>query len=40
MMAKIYVSLINKGLRTVAEVPTRWRGEVQTLIDEANAVEE
>ncbi|MFS1511894.1 CD1375 family protein [Chengkuizengella sp. SCS-71B] len=34
-MAKIYFSLIQKGLRTIGDVPTRWRTEVQTMIDNA-----
>jgi hypothetical protein len=32
-MAKIYYDLIRKGLRTIDDVPLRWRDEVQELLD-------
>lgn len=32
-MAKLYYDLIKKGLRTIDEVPMRWRADVQALID-------
>jgi hypothetical protein len=32
-MAKIYYDLIRKGLRTIEDVPLRWRDEVQALLD-------
>jgi hypothetical protein len=32
-MAQIYYSLIKKGLKTIEDVPLRWRTEVQTLLD-------
>lgn len=34
-MAQIYYNLINKGLRTIDDVPTKWRDAVQALIDAA-----
>lgn len=33
-MAKIYYSLIKKGLRTIEEVPQKLRQAVQKLLDE------
>lgn len=33
MMAKLYYDLIKAGLRTLEQVPVRWRAEVQALID-------
>lgn len=33
-MAKIYYDLIKKQLRTLEDVPLRWRVEVQSLLDE------
>lgn len=33
-MAKIYYSLIKKGLRTIEQVPSKWREEVQELLKE------
>ncbi len=33
-MAKIYVRRILAGEMTIEDVPTRWRDEVQALLDE------
>ena len=33
-MAKIYYSLIKKGLKTIEDVPTKIKKEVQALLDE------
>ena len=33
-MAKIYYSLIKKGLKTIEDVPEKIREEVQTLLEE------
>jgi len=32
-VAKIYYDLIKKGLRTIDDVPLRWRAEVQAMLD-------
>ena len=32
-MAKIYVALINKGLRTIEQVPATWRDEVKDMLN-------
>ena len=32
-MAKLYYDLIKKGLKTVDDVPLRWRADVQALLD-------
>lgn len=32
-MAQIYYNLIKKGLRTIDDVPLRWREEVQAMLD-------
>lgn len=32
-MAKIYYDLIKKGLKTINDVPLRWKNEVQALLD-------
>ncbi|RED86270.1 hypothetical protein DFP98_103123 [Cohnella phaseoli] len=32
-VAKIYYDLIKEGLRTIIDVPIRWRADVQTIID-------
>ena len=32
-MAKVYYSLIKKGLRTIDDVPSKWKEEVQELLD-------
>ena len=33
-MAKIYYKRIKAGLMTIEDVPTLWRAQVQSLIDE------
>lgn len=33
-MAKIYYSLIKKGLKTIEDVPKKIRADVQALLDE------
>lgn len=33
-MAKVYYSLIKKGLRTIEEVPQKYREEVEKLLEE------
>ena len=38
-MVNVYVSLITKGLRTIEQVPTVWRADVQRKLDERNARE-
>ena len=32
-MAQIYYNLIKKGLKTIDDVPLKWREEVQAMID-------
>lgn len=32
-MAKIYYDLIKKDLRTIEQVPDRWRVDVQSMLD-------
>jgi hypothetical protein len=32
-MAQIYYDLIKKGLKTIDDVPVRWKAAVQALID-------
>lgn len=32
-MAKVYYSLIKKGLRTIDDVPSKWKEEVQELLN-------
>lgn len=32
-MAQIYYNLIKKGLKTIDDVPLKWRAEVQAMID-------
>ena len=32
-MAQVYYNLIKKGLRTIEQVPIRWRADVQALLD-------
>lgn len=32
-MAKVYYDLINAKLRTIEQVPTTWREQVQQLLD-------
>lgn len=39
-MAKIYASLIQKGLKTIDEVPARLRAEVEALLAADGAEEE
>ena len=34
-MAKLYADLMQKGLKTIDDVPLRWRDEVQALLEEA-----
>lgn len=36
-MVKLYVDLIKKGLRTIDQVPTKWRADVQAQLDSENA---
>ena len=31
-MVQIYVNLINKGLRTIDQVPEKWRAEVEAAL--------
>lgn len=31
-MAKIYYNLIKKGLKTIEDVPQKWRSEVEELL--------
>ena len=33
-MAKLYYNLINKGLKTIDDVPEKWRAEVEALLNE------
>ena len=33
-MVQIYVNLINKGFRTLEQVPELWREEVRQLLEE------
>ena len=37
-MAKIYVALIRKGLKTINDVPEQLREEVKKLLEEYHAV--
>lgn len=32
-MAQIYYNLIKKGLKTIDDVPPKWRAEVQAMLD-------
>lgn len=32
-MAQIYYNLIKKGLKTIDDVPLKWRAEVQAILD-------
>ena len=32
-MAQIYYNLIKKGLKTIEDVPLKWRAEVQAMLD-------
>ena len=38
-MAKIYVSLIKKGLKTIDDVPADWQEDMQRRVDERIAAE-
>lgn len=33
-MAKVYYNLIVKGLKTIEDVPTKWRAEVEEMLNE------
>lgn len=35
-MAKVYYDLIHAGYRTIEQVPSRWKAEVQVLLDADN----
>jgi hypothetical protein len=35
-MAQIYYNLIKKGLKTIADVPARWKEAVEALLDAEN----
>ena len=37
-MAAIYVSLIEKGIKTIDEVPVRWKNEVWQRINDPEAL--
>lgn len=32
-MAQIYYNLIKKGMKTIEDVPLKWRAEVQAMLD-------
>lgn len=32
-MAKLYADLIKKGLKTIEDVPLRWRDEVRAMME-------
>ena len=32
-MSKLYVDLLRKGLKTIDDVPLRWRAEVRALLE-------
>ena len=32
-MAKVYYNLIIKGLKTIDDVPTKWRAEVEAMLN-------
>ena len=32
-MAQIYYNLIKKGLKTIDDVPVKWRDEVRAMLD-------
>ena len=34
-MVQVYYDLIKKGLRTIEQVPLKWRAEVQAKLDAA-----
>lgn len=33
-MALVYFNLVKKGLKTIEDVPEKWRAEVQRMLDE------
>lgn len=33
-MAKVYCNLIIKGLKTIEDVPAKWRAEVEALLEQ------
>ena len=35
-MVKLYYDLIKAGLRTIEQVPLRWRDEVRAMLDAEN----
>ena len=35
-MAKIYCNLIRRGVKTIDDVPLKWRDEVRRMLDENN----
>lgn len=35
-MAKIYYDLIRHGIKTLEDVPEKWRDEVRRMLDEDN----
>lgn len=37
-MVKLYVDLINRGLKTVEDVPVRWRAAVIVALEAKNEV--
>jgi len=38
-MSKLYFELIQKGLRTISDVPEKWRSEVEKLLEEQDEKE-
>lgn len=32
-MAQVYYNLIKKGLKTIEDVPEKWRADVQAMLD-------
>ena len=32
-MAKIYYDLIRRGIKTIDDVPTRWRADVEKMLE-------
>ena len=32
-MAQVYYNLIKKGLKTIEDVPEKWRSDVQAMLD-------
>lgn len=35
-MAKVYFNLIQKGLKSIGDVPERWQAEVQKLLNKGD----